>query len=78
MPHHLRYEDDDISNDERILHDMLAQLQAEYAKAAQPYIDRLARIRSLRTPTLIIDLPPDDEFQSDVQAAAGGLSQTPL
>ena len=54
----LRYEDEE-SDDERILHEILAQLQAEYAKAAQPYIDRLARIRSLRTPTLIITLPPE-------------------
>lgn len=59
MPLELRYEDDDISEHERLLHEMLAQLQAEYAKAAQPYIDRLALIRSLRTPTLIINLPPE-------------------
>lgn len=52
----LRYEE---SDDERVLHEILAQLQAEYAKAAQPYIDRLVRIRSLRTPTLIINLPPE-------------------
>ena len=55
----LRYDFDDISEEERILHETLAQLQAAYAKAAQPYIDRLALIRSLRTPTLIINLPPE-------------------
>jgi hypothetical protein len=58
MPLELRYEDDDISEHERLLHEMLAQLQAEYAKAAQPYIDRLVMIRSLRTPTIVI-LPPE-------------------
>ena len=28
MPHHLRYEDDALSEHERLLHEMLAQLQA--------------------------------------------------
>ncbi|NLH94322.1 MAG: hypothetical protein GX466_08950 [Candidatus Cloacimonetes bacterium] len=59
MPLDLRYDFNDISEHERLLHEMIAQLQAEYAKAAQPYIDRLAMIRSLRTPTLIATLPPE-------------------
>ena len=62
MPHHLRYEDEGISEEERILHETLAQLQAEYAKAAQPYIDRLAMIRSLRTPRIFIDILPPEQL----------------
>lgn len=55
----LRYEE---SDDERLLHELLAQLQAEYAKAAQPYIDRLAMIRGLRTPRIFIDIPPPEQL----------------
>lgn len=34
----------------RHLHEMLANLRRDYEKAAQPYIDRLVMIQSLRSP----------------------------
>ena len=63
MPLDLRYDFNDITNEERFLHEMLAQLQAEYAKAAQPYLDRLAMIRSLRTPRIFIDILPPEQLK---------------
>lgn len=49
---------EDYSDEERYLHDMLTLLQGQYIKARKPYIDRLAEIHALKMP-LPIKVPID-------------------
>lgn len=46
----MSYDDMARDTEERYLIDILAGLQESYAKSAQPYIDRLAAIRSAKQP----------------------------
>jgi len=56
---------DGYNAEERHLHEMLRMLQESYAKAAKPYIDRLAAIQSAR--------PPPPMLVTREQAEAMGL-----
>lgn len=61
---------DGYSNEERYLHEMLSLLQEQYARAAKPYIDRLAQIHAMRMPapmiiTLIADMIPSIQGGDD-------------
>lgn len=40
--------------EERYLRETLAMLQESYAKAAKPYIDRLAALHSRRVPKIVV------------------------
>ena len=49
-----------LDTEEDYLREMVAKLQAEYAKAAAPYIERLVLIYSLRpAPPVIVTLTPE-------------------
>ncbi|NLH94199.1 MAG: hypothetical protein GX466_08325 [Candidatus Cloacimonetes bacterium] len=61
MPLDMRYE----SDEERILHEAIARLQTAYAEAAQPYLDRLATIRSTRPAVLMMS---NEEFNTKFNA----------
>jgi hypothetical protein len=57
--------------EEEYLHEIIAMLREQYAKAVQPYIDRLVQIQAMRAPAPMIVsvdqsrqlglLPPDME-----------------
>lgn len=44
------------TTEERYLRSVLADLQKSYAKAAQPYIDRLVAIQGIKQPVIIVPL----------------------
>lgn len=49
-----------MTAEERYCHEMLATLRRQYEKAAQPYIDRLVRIKSLETLVRIVPVDQVD------------------
>lgn len=46
--------DSENTDEERYLHEMLAMLRDNYAKAAEPYLKRLAEIHAMRRPQPIV------------------------
>ena len=60
--------------EERYVHEILAKLREDYAKAAQPYFDRLAMIHSLRPmPPLIVTVEQARELGLTPNAETGVL-----
>jgi hypothetical protein len=52
--HRYAFRDCANASEERYLHEMIAMLQESYAKAAKPYVDRLAAIYAMRPPAPMI------------------------
>lgn len=52
---HTTNNEDGMDNEERYLREAIALLQREYERAAKPYFDRLAAIKSIRTPMIYVD-----------------------
>lgn len=47
-----------MTSEEQFCHQMLAKLRMDYERAAKPYVDRLARIKSMEIPPIFVMCPP--------------------
>lgn len=47
-----------MNSEEQFCHQMLAKLRMDYDRAAKPYVDRLARIKSMEMPPIFVMCPP--------------------
>ena len=45
-----------MTDEEQYIHECLRRLQEQYYKDAEPYIKRLAQLKSLETRTLLVDV----------------------
>jgi hypothetical protein len=52
--------------EEKYLFEMLRMLQESYAKAAQPYIDRLVTLKTLRIPCMVLPWTPELAHKLDI------------
>lgn len=43
------------TGEERALRETIATIEAEYRKAAKPYVDRLAKLYAMKHPTYILE-----------------------
>ena len=45
-----------MNDEKQHIHECLRRLQEQYYKDAEPYMKRLAQLKSLETPTLFVDV----------------------
>ncbi len=51
-----------MNDEEQYIHECLRRLQEQYYKNAKPYMERLAQLKSLETPTLFMPLTDEPQL----------------
>ncbi len=59
----------ELDDEERILLESLAEIQKTYQRQAQPIIERLVKIRSMRPVTIMV--PAESPYASQIASAEG-------